>query len=437
MLLSGAPLIVITGGMIAGNSASSSNSYDGINVASPTAYFSIIGTRIGGDATGQPNTLGAQRYGINITSAVTAPSFVIDNVNGLGNQSGALFDGSGTVNNNAVGSIVGLNTFVSALPSALVNGTFQVWQRGTSFNLGASAPCADYWVCRRGSGGGILTQQSPGPLGSQYYARLQRPSGDTTTNPPELAQVLTTTDSLPFAGTQIFLAFFARAGANFSGGTLQSKIVLGTGTDQTASQALAGTWTNQTVYLQNNTLSTDWQLFTQPLSVPATLSGSPTSQMAIEFYYTPSGTAGAADYVDIGLVSLQAGYGPPLIEIRPYWLDLAAAERRFRKSFPAVTAPGQNTGATGGAAYVRIPAGLSTSTTFGVQVPLIPPMRAAPTVTSYNPSAANANWRDTTNSANRTVTIANITDSGFTLDGTSGVAGAANFIHWTADAELT
>jgi hypothetical protein len=34
------------------------------------------------------------------------------------------------------------------------------------------------------------------------------------------------------------------------------------------------------------------------------------------------------------------------------------------------------------------------------------------------------------------VTVANITDSGFTLDGAPGVAGSANFIHWTADAEL-
>ena len=445
MVLAGSPSTFIVGGVIGSNSANHPElNYDGILVSSPTACFSIIGTRVGGDATNQLGTIGDQRYGINILPTVTAPSFVIDKINGLGNYVGALFDASTTVNNNAVGSIVGVDKFASTLPSALVNGAFQIWQRGTSFSFGSATPCADFWVCMRHNSvsGGILSQQGPGPLGSQYYARLQRQSGDPSTEPLEVIQVLTTMDSLPFVGAQVCLAFFARPGANFSGAVLRSEITLGAGDDQTATQLVGGGWTKQTGYSKDNILSTamsDWLLFTQSLSVPAIVGVPPqsTSQIAIRFYYTPTTvSAGTNDYVDIGLVSLQTGYGPPLLEIRPYWLDLQAAQYRFRKSFPAATTPADGAG-TAGAAYVRVPSGLSSSTRFGVEIPLIPPMRAAPFVTSYNPSSANNEWYDTTHGADRIAVVSGIADSTFRVDGTNGVAGSANYIHWTADAELT
>jgi hypothetical protein len=63
-------------------------------------------------------------------------------------------------------------------------------------------------------------------------------------------------------------------------------------------------------------------------------------------------------------------------------------------------------------------------------------MRAAPTITTYNPSAANANWRDTTNGADRTVTVSDQSEGGFVVTGAGGAAAALNYIHWQASADL-
>ncbi|WP_263353377.1 hypothetical protein [Acidicapsa acidisoli] len=57
-------------------------------------------------------------------------------------------------------------------------------------------------------------------------------------------------------------------------------------------------------------------------------------------------------------------------------------------------------------------------------------------VVTYNPSASNANWRDTTNSADRTFGGGASGDKTVNLLGSGGVAGAQNYIHYTANARM-
>jgi hypothetical protein len=73
---------------------------------------------------------------------------------------------------------------------------------------------------------------------------------------------------------------------------------------------------------------------------------------------------------------------------------------------------------------------------FGTRVEFDSNMRAAPIITTYNPAAANANWRDATNSVDRTVTVGDQSESGFTITGVAGAAAASNYIHWQASADL-
>ena len=65
-------------------------------------------------------------------------------------------------------------------------------------------------------------------------------------------------------------------------------------------------------------------------------------------------------------------------------------------------------------------------------------MRAAPSITFYNPAAANANWRNfTAGSDNTPFADPTPTDSGFGITAGAGPAqGARLGIHYTADAEL-
>ena len=180
----------------------------------------------------------------------------------------------------------------------LINGQFNVWQRGTSF--ASPTYTADRW---RGPGnaGRTITQQTGGPEGSTYYLRSQRDSGNTSTAATGIAQALESIQSKPYAGKTVTLSFWARAGANYSASSnsLTVDIVTGTGTDQTP----WASWTGAALAVDTGvTLTTSWQKF----SVTGTLSAS-ANQVGILCIQYPTGTAGAADYVDFADFQLEAG----------------------------------------------------------------------------------------------------------------------------------
>lgn len=132
----------------------------------------------------------------------------------------------------------------------------------------------------------------------------------------------------------------------------------------------------------------------------------------------------------LALVQLEEGYEASPFEQVPKALVLERCRRHFRKSFPEGTTPAQNAGVGGSLMIVS-----DAATTFGRSVEWDDSMNITPTVVTFNPSAANANWRDITNAADRTVTVSQISEKGFHLTGASGAAGASNAIHWTAETE--
>jgi hypothetical protein len=85
----------------------------------------------------------------------------------------------------------------------------------------------------------------------------------------------------------------------------------------------------------------------------------------------------------------------------PGAMELARAQRFYRKSFQAGVPPAQNVGLVG-ARCVTNPIAVGRPSVF---VPFDPPMAATPTITTFNPSAANANWRDVTAGADVTVSV--------------------------------
>lgn len=96
-------------------------------------------------------------------------------------------------------------------------------------------------------------------------------------------------------------------------------------------------------------------------------------------------------------------------------------KRYYWKTFEPGTAPAQNVGSVAGALTVKNPIALGDPS---VYVPFNPPMFAgsAVTVTTYNPSAANANWRDITAGSDVTVSVDPASTKGCAgvLIGTSG-----------------
>jgi hypothetical protein len=95
---------------------------------------------------------------------------------------------------------------------------------------------------------------------------------------------------------------------------------------------------------------------------------------------------------------------------RPYGQELALAQQWIRKSFAPGTAPAQSAGLAG-ARCVTNPIASGRPSVFQ---PFDVPMAGVPAILTYNPSAANANWRDVTASADVTVTVDPSTAKGAT-----------------------
>jgi hypothetical protein len=118
---------------------------------------------------------------------------------------------------------------------------------------------------------------------------------------------------------------------------------------------------------------------------------------------------------------------------QPFQLEFLRCSRFFQKTFPYGTVPAQNAGVAGAQAIVS---GAAASFGGSLDYPQ-GRMRTTPgTLTTYNPSAANANFRDVTNAADRVVTATNDGDTSVLLVGAAGQASATNRIHFTADAEI-
>jgi hypothetical protein len=190
--------------------------------------------------------------------------------------------------------------------NAIINGGFDIWQRGTSFGsqagLGTPAYTADRWHFYRAAGasGATLSRQASSLTGIQYCARVQRNSGDTNTGSIVLRYTAESADSYRFAGQTVTVSFYARAGANFSssGNGLYFTLATGTGTDQPV-YSFTG-FTGAAAIL--STLTTSWQRFTATATI-----GAGVTEIGIETYYVPVGTAGANDYFEITGVQLELG----------------------------------------------------------------------------------------------------------------------------------
>ena len=118
---------------------------------------------------------------------------------------------------------------------------------------------------------------------------------------------------------------------------------------------------------------------------------------------------------------------------RTYDDELRKVSLFYRTSFPLGTVPAQNAGATGQMCAGNPIANGQPSLTINFD----PPMLSAPTITTFNPSAANANWRDTTTSSDvaASVPAASISQNGFTIQSGAPVATVNDLlcIHFTAD----
>jgi hypothetical protein len=251
--------------------------------------------------------------------------------------------------------------------NACINGGMDIWQRGTSAVGSYPTYLADRWMNYRAVAGSTYSRQNTSDTTNlpfiQYCQRVLRDTGNTATNALYISQSLENDQSRMFVGQTVTLSWYARAGANFSAASsnMNYELVYGTGTNQ---NVIAG-FTGQTnVVTGTKTLTTTWQRF----SVTGTVASTAT-QLAINLFYTPVGTAGAADYMEVTGVQLELGSVATTFKRAGGTIqgELAACQRYYY-----VAASGANKSISMAAAY-------ATNSAYGV-LPFKVSMRTAPTL---------------------------------------------------------
>jgi hypothetical protein len=190
--------------------------------------------------------------------------------------------------------------------NAIINGGFDIWQRGTSAAMGSVGvvTSADRWATYSSPVGTMsrqLTNDTTNLPFIQYCARVQRNAGDTAANIMTVGQSFETINSIQFAGKTVTLSFYARKGANYSSASdaLSAFARTGTGTDQ---NLISTGYTGSSGFSGSVTLTSTWQRFT----ITGTFATNIT-EAGVEFRYTTTGTAGANDYFEVTGVQLEMG----------------------------------------------------------------------------------------------------------------------------------
>jgi hypothetical protein len=212
----------------------------------------------------------------------------------------------------------------------IINGGFAIWQRGTTYALPTTANygSADRWAFWQAtSANGVANQVASGLAGFQYAIKLGRNSGATTTGGVVATQAFETVNSLDLAGQSITFSFYAKAGANFSasGNSISCVVSSGTGTDQSVVSLNAGTWTGAATVLSSSpAITTSWVRYTFTGTV-----ASNATQVGLQIYYIPTGTAGSDDNLYITGVQLEKGSTATSFDYRPYGTELQLCQRYF------------------------------------------------------------------------------------------------------------
>ena len=340
----------------------------------------------------------------------------------------------------AISSVLGSSALLPAglgFRNTIINGGFDIWQRGTAATTiaitSSSAFLADRWQATRGVSGSKQSQISAGLDGFRYGIRIQRDSGNTSTTPIYLSQSFEGDVAIKLANKPVVLSFYARAGSNYSPTSSFLTVGLGCGTGSEAN-IIYSSFTGYTLpILSGATLTTSWQRFTFVGNIP-----SGTTQAGLYFAMTPVGTASTNDYFDITGVQLEQNLQPTPFEQRPLSTELELCQRYYETSYDLGTAPATATEA--GALY----SGCSNANALdGGSIRFKVNKRATPTVRTFN--TANGNWNQVTEFTEnprtyitpRSIAHIFIGTTGYVVHGNQQLASGRFYsFHYEASAEL-
>ena len=309
-------------------------------------------------------------------------------------------------------SVIGRKNYV-------INGNFDIWQRGTSVTTGYGP---DRFTYQNSGSTGTLAQgsftagQTDVPNKPRYFANLTVTGADDNANIAHRIE-----DVYTLSGQKATISFYAKHTTNApTSFNVTSYQVFGSG----------GSTAVETSIATSQTTTTSWQKYTATVTFPSVSGKTIGAGSYLELLFINPNNE--TFDIQIAQVQLEKGGVATNFEIRPIGEEISLCQRYFCKSFPLATTPAQNV--SPGFMYVLNYTGAGTFsnyTLFPVE------MRANPTLTFFNPYATNSSFRQWNTANDYAVSTSSpVTNAiqNFGIGDQSGVTGG--HLNWTADAEL-
>lgn len=294
--------------------------------------------------------------------------------------------------------------------NAIINGTFDIWQRGTSFTVGSSYTADRWYLTGTVPAVTISRESSTVATGSLYSLKIAPTGGSGVVN---MNQAIETLNAIRFAGQTVTLSVDAAATAST---TISTQLWSSTATDN----AVGGTWTQITA-----TNGGSGTVSTSTFSKISGVYSVPSTAKSLLVVIVSSGTAGQSAFLDNVQLELGSTATPFSRAGGTIQSELAACQRYYQR-LDASTA----------AAQMAIGDGWAFSANGADMVyKLTVEMRVTPTVLDYS-SLSHFQWQGTTTNSVPTSIVydSNITskyNAGVTFNKTSGYTSGGNYIFLT------
>lgn len=343
----------------------------------------------------------------------------------------------------------------------IINGAMEIWQRGTTFAaIGSAAYAADRWAYSKNGAGVVTINRSTnvptvGQAGVLFNYSLEV---DVTTADAAIAAgdeydvytILEGYNWRQFAQQSCVLSFWVMSTKT----GIHSVGLHNSGVDRAYvgeyTVSVSNTWEYKTIVISASPAAGTWDYTTgKGLYIRFGLMAGSTYTTSSLSTWNAAGTFMSTNQVNVmdstsnffrlTGVKLEFGSVGTPYKFAPIETEMARCQRYYQKSFLYATAPAQNVGFATGEDYIiaNKAAALAQSSH---RIRFRTRMRASPTLTSYNTSAANAQFRDTVVPGDCSgASLAAGSEEGFYPSYTghaSTAIGNPVAFHWTADAEL-
>ena len=313
----------------------------------------------------------------------------------------------------------------------IINGSMDIWQRGTSTTTTGNTYLADRWVSAIVSTGGTVSQETSSiPTGSRYAWKYVASASNTGM---QMGQQIEYMNCLDLQNITVSISFMARSVNSNAGSTaLTVRTRTVAGIDGTC--IFSGSNSDTSV-----TLTTTWTRYTVIRTLPSTFGA-----LSLEFVL---GSHVSGDGIMLSQVQLEAGSVASPFEQIDYGRQLLQCLRYYEKSFAVDTTPANGVYSMGYIGYVCF----ADQWVFAVPTILFKVnKRSAPTISFFGTSSNKWQINDNNNSwidyaavgTGFQAAIGTFTtgfSAGVHNNGSSGYAiGSARMIRgdWTASSEF-